>query len=699
MGIGSFLRAHARFRRLSIGVVVSLALFTVLGFLVAPALARSIGQRKLSEFLHRQVTIDQVRINPYALSATLRGVRIRDRDGARDLFALKELYVNLQLASLFKRGVVIQQVRVVEPAISLVRTAEDRYNFSDILDELAAQPPSPPPPPDEKPARFSLSNIELIDGHVDLDDRFKTTRHQITGINISVPFVSNFPYLVETFVQPAFSATINGTRLAVKGRTEPFAESLESSIDVNLAKVDLPYYLAYVPMKLKFKLRSAILDTSLKVTFVQYRDRGPRVDVSGRVALSDLDVVDDTSRPLLKLPLLEVRIASSDLLSNKLALERVLVQSPVVRLRRDKRGEMQLQSLLPSTPPAGPDSPSAPAAPAKAPPGGKTAAAAPAKPWLIEIAEAKLDAARIVFVDTSNPRPFEASVDPLTVSLRGFTTAEGGQATLALAATTDANERISVEGRLGITPVVFDGTVTAKGLPLARYAPYYADKVLFDLRQGTLDVSVPLRLGMKGTELSLAVNGLQIELRDLQLRRRGDREDRVRLPEFSIRDTNFDLGRRELVLGDVATSGARLRLERGGKDQPWNLETLVPAAPPQAVPPRAAPAPARTEQPFAVTVQKFELKGWAVRIEDRAPRTAAVIAVDRIGLRIEGLSTERGRQARGGSTSRRGSTRPARSTSRARWVSPRFRPTCRSRSRPSPSCRCSRTLRTAWPCW
>ena len=41
--------------------------------------------------------------------------------------------------------------------------------------------------------------------------------------------------------------------------------------------------------------------------------------------------------------------------------------------------------------------------------------------------------------------------------------------------------------------------MTARGLPLARYAPYYADQVLFDLRQGTLDLSVPLHLEMKGT--------------------------------------------------------------------------------------------------------------------------------------------------------------------------------------------------------
>lgn len=423
----SFLKGHRRIRRLLIGIAVSLALFTLLGFLVVPAVARSVAQTKLSELLHRQVTIEAVRLNPYALSATVRGLRIRDRDGARDLFALKEVYVNLQLASLFKGGVVIRQVRVVQPVAHLVRTDESRYNFSDILDDQA-QRPAAPPPPDAKPTRFSLSNLELVGGHIELDDRYKGVRHEIADLNISVPFVSNFPYLVETFVQPAFSATINGTRLAIQGHTKPFSDSLESSIEVNLVKVDLPYYLAYVPVKLRLKLRSAVLDTKLKVTFIQYRERSPRVDVAGDIALSALDVVDSTDRPLVKLPLLAVTIASSDLLSNKLALDHVWLKSLAVHVRRGKKGDLQLQSLLAgeaAKPPA--------AAPAAAKPTAKVARDGQAQPWAVSLAEFKLEDAKIVFADEANAQPFHTTVYPLTVTLRNFTTASGGLA----AASTD----------------------------------------------------------------------------------------------------------------------------------------------------------------------------------------------------------------------------------------------------------------------
>jgi hypothetical protein len=650
MSIRTFLRAHRHLRRFSIGLGVAAVVYTVLGFLVIPAVARSVGQRKLSELLHRPVTIEQIRLNPYALSATVRGLRIGDRDGGADLFALKELYVNLQLASVWKGGAVVQQVRVVEPVIHVVRTAEDRYSFSDIVDALAAAPtaPSPPPAPDAKPARFSVSNIQLVDGQVTLDDRWKATRHQISGINLGIPFLSNFPYLVETFVQPAFAAVINGTRLAVDGRTKPFADSLESSIELNLDKVDLPYYWAYLPVKLRLKLLSAVLDTKLRVTFIQYRDRPPRVDVAGGIALSALKVEDDGGRPLLELPLLDIDIASSDLLSNRLSVRRVLLRSLVAHVRRDRQGELQLGSLVV---PDGAAKPAKQDVPAKQPAKQPAKADSKSPPWLIELGELKVDGARIAFADASNARPFATTLAPLNISVEGFSTARDKTAKLTLATTTDAGERLNVEGKLGIEPFTFDGTVALQRLKLPRFAPYYASQILFDVREGTLDLSVPAHVAMKGKELELVITGLRTELRDLQLRRPRDREDFFRLPVLTVAATNFDLGRRDLVLGEVTTSDARIRVEHPAQNQPWSLETLfpAPAATPRSAGPRTPPAAAEAagrEDGFTLTVGKLDLKGWSARIEDRGPRNPATTVVDRLALRVEGLSTAKGKQGR-----------------------------------------------------
>ena len=38
------------------------------------------------------------------------------------------------------------------------------------------------------------------------------------------------------------------------GRTKPFADSLETFIDVDIKDLNIPHYLAYVPVKMNFKI-------------------------------------------------------------------------------------------------------------------------------------------------------------------------------------------------------------------------------------------------------------------------------------------------------------------------------------------------------------------------------------------------------------------------------------------------------------
>ena len=74
--------------------------YTVFGFFLLPPIVRVIAVKQLSKHLDRPVTIQKVRLNPYRFSATIRGLLIKDKDGA-PLVAWDEADVNFQLASLF----------------------------------------------------------------------------------------------------------------------------------------------------------------------------------------------------------------------------------------------------------------------------------------------------------------------------------------------------------------------------------------------------------------------------------------------------------------------------------------------------------------------------------------------------------------------------------------------------------------------
>ena len=180
-------------------------------------------------------------------------------------------------------------------------------------------------------------------------DEPKQTKHTVRELNIGIPFLSNIPSYVERYIQPYFSAKINDTPYKLEGKTKPFADSLETSLDININDLDIPYYLAYAPMKMNFKIVSAYLDTQAKISYIETKGKKPTLTVTGNVSLKKIVVDDGQNKPLLRLPLFAISIAPSEPLLKIIHLSKVSIQSPELEIRRDEKGTLNVSSLLPET--------------------------------------------------------------------------------------------------------------------------------------------------------------------------------------------------------------------------------------------------------------------------------------------------------------------------------------------------------------
>ena len=242
--------ARPQVRRALVWLAAVLLAFSAIGFLVLPLIAKPALEHVLSNALARKVTIGQVKINPYAISATLGDVSVAERGEGPPLLTLGEIYVNGELASILRWAPVISALRVTRPALHLVRNADQSYNVSDLLDQALAGPPGPPP-------RFSVSNIEVVDGRIEFDDRPEHRQHHVTELTLGIPFVSSLPTQTEIEVEPVFSALVNGRPVAVTGETRPFKDTHETVLHWELSGVPLPAYVDYVPVTLPVKPPSA----------------------------------------------------------------------------------------------------------------------------------------------------------------------------------------------------------------------------------------------------------------------------------------------------------------------------------------------------------------------------------------------------------------------------------------------------------
>jgi len=262
-------------------------LFGVLGYFWLPGFAKQKAEALLSEEFGRPVRIATIEISPYALSATISGFSVGQKGAApgdnatsAELFGFDSLFVDLSTASL-QGTPTVSQVRLTGPRLHLTRQADGRLNVSDLLDKWASGPSSPTP-------EFSVANITVQGGSLFFEDELQAGRHEVTELSLGIPFIANTAGAVDSYVEPKFSAKINGATFALTGTARPFAAGKDAALELNLSDFDLMRVFQYAPKDLPLVLEGARLSTRLTVNFSQPQGEDATVRLSGEGALSGL---------------------------------------------------------------------------------------------------------------------------------------------------------------------------------------------------------------------------------------------------------------------------------------------------------------------------------------------------------------------------------------------------------------------------
>ena len=388
------LRNSGKSRKTRIAGIIALLfffLFSITGFFILPPYVKKVAISKLSEQLGRQVSIEAVSLNPYSLEATIRGVEIKEADGHTPFVSFSSLYANLQLKSLFKGAPVLKEIRLEKPYIHLVRTSANTYNFSDIIDRLKAVPDASAKKKSSKPFFFLLNNIRIGDGRIEFDDKPVSTQHEITQINLTVPFISDLPAYSESYVEPALSAVVNGTPVSFKGASKVFSDSRETSFNISLKDIDIPHYLAYAPTELNVKVPSGRLDVAMKLAYRQYKDRAPMLILTGETKVKDLAVsIKKDKDDFLKIPLLSVKDISLDLDAYKVEIGAISTEKGEIDVLRSADGRINLTSLIASTSAAHPAAKDEPPQ---------------HSPWVVVLKSLVIDGYAVNFSDRSTAQP------------------------------------------------------------------------------------------------------------------------------------------------------------------------------------------------------------------------------------------------------------------------------------------------------
>ena len=594
-------------------------LYGLVGAVILPPVAKKLIASQLGDKLGRVVEIDRVSVNPYTLEATVHGARVLEADRKTPFIAFDRLDVDGSVTSLTRFAPVVDEMTVDGLKVRLVRDGENHYNVSDMLARLAAQPK----PKDDDPARFSVSNIRIANARVDFDDRPVGAKHQVTDIDIAIPFVSNLPSHLKEFVQPRLSAVVNGSPLHIRGETLPFEDSLRTHVALQLENVDLPRYVGYSPQKLPVTLDSGKLDGRIEVQFTQARKtKDPAIVVKGSLALREL-ALSTPGRELAKVAQVHADGISVDLLEKDVRIESVETKGGTISMARRADGSLELPVMTAAS----------------------ESQAAASKPWHVVIAKATWDDIQVALTDEAVKPAATHRASLVHVEASDLSTDRTVKPSFAARVALEKGGSVEMQSTVAFDPLVIDANVEARRIDLVPYRPYVEHFQTVKLKSGLASAKghVELREGATGG-LKVAYAG-SAEISRLATFDTASKEDllnwdSVRADRVALRwaaDEPLNLAVADI---DVVKAYSRVVVEPDGR---INLQQLKFATRDNPAP---APEPKESVKPRNVRIDRVKFVDSRLDFTDHYIKPNYTADVGELNGAVTGLSSDPATRAR-----------------------------------------------------
>ncbi len=611
-----------------LSTITALLLFTIT---ILPQIIRNQAVSAIKKETGRSARIEKVAINPFTLTVTVKGIAI-DAQGGGPFVSFGTLRASVSTASLFKMALVLDEVTIESPTIRFVRLTANSYSFGDII---ALQKKNPPKQKSQRETLFSINNITINNGTIDFDDQAVTggRQHTIRNLKVAIPFISNMPYLVETYIDPHLSALINGAPFSFSGKVKPLSKSLETSVNLDLKQFKLPELVAYLPVKPPFELTSGSLSVNAEVTYRISKEKKPELNIKGLLELNALAVNLTDGHPLMKLPSLQVKATDLAIFARKFLFETITVKGLELFASRNVKGTWMYSQLLPAAPEKRTTEPVSAA---------KQESAGQSQQPLVQVAAFAFNNGNVHFRDAVPTGGFKSEITGIDATVRNFSTANAATAEYNFSLMIDNEATFAADGYFALTPLSATVSSELSGLKIQRTWPYLS-RFLTSPVKGSIDLSSEVafnkELGLTVEQGKLLVTGLSA--------RYGEKEG-FDLARFEINGAGFKQKENVAEIEEVIFSKGDLSVSRQA-DGTISLLSLLKSSPAKstsggvsAKPPAGSSASAVQKQlpqrEFSYRIQKFQIDKFNADFTDKTLPDKPHFALNNTSMRLSNLN-------------------------------------------------------------
>jgi len=331
-----------RKRKLALWILGLLLFYAVFGFLILPPVIRAVAVKQLSKQLDREVSIQKIKLNPFVLSTTIRGLLIKDRDG-EPFASWDEVYVNLQLSSFFGKAWVFKEISTTRPFVRVQMNKDGSFNFSDLVAKYSATNAAPAKT-GAAPLVLHIDRLHIGGATAALADftprePFKRTLGplDITLENFRTDPDNKNPY--------AFTGTTDaGETIAWSGHF--YLNPLRSEGDLKLFNFTLNKYAPLYQDLVRFEIRGGAIAMDLKYHVELSATNRVAAVHDTAFALRDFKLGQPgDSNNIVELPLFDVTGMSADLQSRRAAVGSVLAEGGKLVLSRAPNNAINVVEL------------------------------------------------------------------------------------------------------------------------------------------------------------------------------------------------------------------------------------------------------------------------------------------------------------------------------------------------------------------
>jgi len=624
------------FKKIVLSLIV---IYTIFGFIAVPFILKSQVVTIVAKETNAKIEIDSIFFNPYAFYLNITGLTLSSLDD-KELVYIKDIFLNIEVYSLFNSAIHLKNFILEEPRVSLVLDKDKKINFASIAKTKEAEVLEDANSTMKTP-RIILDRIAVVNGSMNYEDYSRGNKFELSldtigfelknidtnDLNSSNANIRFYTLLSDGGFIDLKSEVIGFEPLAVKGSIDFEASKLytqwryvEDDLNLEVADGKLSLNAQYY-VNLDDLQATTISNLNVNLDKLRVKPKGNHKDV---LTLNSLYLENVTIKPLIQ----DVHV------------KKIGLHSLDVSAARDAKGNIDWLEYTKINTKVQPKE----EAPAKK---AIQESDKDANPWNVLVDAIALEKIKVNFNDYGIKPSVKNTLNEVNIFAQNVSLA--GEDPLSYQMNLTLNDQFKCSSQGSVIHKVLDlsSSMKCSELDVTHFIPYIDDIArkelkVYNVKLRSLMAGFDANVTAKDTNSSIVidVSDANIYLNAFALNKRSTNKRLVTFSDFYMSGIKLNTATKDVKISDTTMKYLNLRTARLA-DGSLSLENLVVPKEVKKVKSIKKAKVSTAEKEYRVHLDKVAIKGAKISFVDKMLDPSVVSKIDGIYFSAYGVDSKK----------------------------------------------------------